>query len=151
MKQYIAIRIHGHAHVLVVDERACTYLDPEPSQAVVNHSPDGFDWGYGGSGPAQLALAILLDLTDGEHLAESLHQEFKSRFIAGAPKEGFHLAEDEIRNWISTTRPSPYKDQEELIQSIGRMIDKASLRQCYERRDPDIQCFAVVAPDRSLA
>ena len=26
-----------------------------------NHSPDGFEWGYGGSGPAQLALAILAD------------------------------------------------------------------------------------------
>jgi len=26
-----------------------------------NHSPDGFEWGYGGSGPAQLALAIYQD------------------------------------------------------------------------------------------
>lgn len=26
-----------------------------------NHSPSGFEWGYGGSGPAQLALAILAD------------------------------------------------------------------------------------------
>lgn len=28
---------------------------------VRNHSPDGFNWGYGGSGPSQLALAILID------------------------------------------------------------------------------------------
>lgn len=26
-----------------------------------NHSPTGAEWGYGGSGPAQLALAILSD------------------------------------------------------------------------------------------
>src|SRR5947209_8602479 len=26
-----------------------------------NHSPTGFSWGYGGSGPAQLALALLAD------------------------------------------------------------------------------------------
>ena len=26
-----------------------------------NHSPTGFAWGYGGSGPAQLSLAILVD------------------------------------------------------------------------------------------
>src|SRR5262245_22144387 len=26
-----------------------------------NHSPTGFEWGYGGSGPAQLALALLVD------------------------------------------------------------------------------------------
>ena len=35
-------------------------LDPKPSQRAYNHSPDGFNWGYAGSGPAQLALAILL-------------------------------------------------------------------------------------------
>ena len=26
---------------------------------LVNHSPTGFEWGYGGSGPAQLAVAML--------------------------------------------------------------------------------------------
>ena len=28
-----------------------------------NHSPTGFEWGYNGSGPAQLALALLADAT----------------------------------------------------------------------------------------
>ncbi len=32
-----------------------------PRLDLANHSPDGFSWGYGGSGPAQLALAILAD------------------------------------------------------------------------------------------
>ena len=27
-----------------------------------NHSPTGFEWGYAGSGPAQLALALLADM-----------------------------------------------------------------------------------------
>src|SRR5204862_6265890 len=31
----------------------------EPLKHVVHHSPDGFQWGYGGSGPADLALSIL--------------------------------------------------------------------------------------------
>lgn len=35
-------------------------LSLERSLKVFNHSPSGFSWGYGGSGPAQLALAILL-------------------------------------------------------------------------------------------
>jgi Family of unknown function (DUF6166) len=26
------------------------------AQPVVQHSPDGYEWGYGGSGPAELAL-----------------------------------------------------------------------------------------------
>lgn len=31
-------------------------LSPEQSLRVMRHSPDGFAWGYRGSGPAQLAL-----------------------------------------------------------------------------------------------
>jgi hypothetical protein len=30
-------------------------------QDIVNHSPTGIAWGYGGSGPAQCALAVLID------------------------------------------------------------------------------------------
>jgi hypothetical protein len=32
-----------------------------PLRHVVKHSPSGFSWGYGGSGPADLALSILVD------------------------------------------------------------------------------------------
>jgi hypothetical protein len=38
-----------------------------------NHSPTGFEFGYGGSGPAQLALAILADCC-GDELAVTYHQ-----------------------------------------------------------------------------
>jgi hypothetical protein len=58
------------------------YLDPKPSQKYHNHSPDGFNWGYGGSGPAQLALAIILKLT-GKHDG---YQDFKFKFIANLPQ-----------------------------------------------------------------
>ena len=56
-------------------------LDPAPSQEYHNHSPDGFAWGYGGSGPAQLALAIMLKLT-GE---ANGYQDFKFRFVTTLP------------------------------------------------------------------
>jgi hypothetical protein len=59
-------------------------LHPEKSQGVWNHSPDGFSWGYEGSGPAQLALAILLSLTD-ERTAVRNYQTFKRQVIAGLP------------------------------------------------------------------
>ena len=32
-----------------------------PRRDLVDHSPTGFEWGYGGSGPAQLALALASD------------------------------------------------------------------------------------------
>ncbi len=57
-------------------------LDPRESQRCHNHSPDGFNWGYGGSGPAQLALAIMLRLTG----KPSGYQNLKWRVIAGIPQ-----------------------------------------------------------------
>jgi len=58
-------------------------LDPTESQAYRNHSPDGFAWGYGGSGPAQLALAVTLEVTGS---AEG-YQQFKWDVIAGLPQD----------------------------------------------------------------
>lgn len=63
-------------------------LTPEESQKIKNHSPDGFSWGYSGSGPSQLALAILLKLYS-EDIAQSNYQEFKSKVIATLPKADF--------------------------------------------------------------
>ena len=64
------------------------YLDAAPSLAIRSHSPDGFNWGYGGSGPAQLALAICLRLF-GRHIAQNIYQDFKRRYIAALPQENF--------------------------------------------------------------
>lgn len=74
-------------------------LSPARSQKVFNHSPDGFAWGYGGSGPAQLALALLLEhgLTDED--AVRLHQDLKFEVVAGWPQEsGEH--ELDLQDWI---------------------------------------------------
>lgn len=76
-------------------------LDPRPSQKIINHSPDGFEWGYRGSGPAQLALAILLDLyPNTPDVAESHYQEFKAVFIAQADNCGFVITEEQVRGWV---------------------------------------------------
>ena len=56
-------------------------LSPKRSQKHHNHSPDGFSWGYEGSGPAQLALAIMLELTG----KSDEYQDFKRSVIAKLP------------------------------------------------------------------
>jgi len=63
-------------------------LDPGRSQAVCNHSPDGFAWGYGGSGPSQLALAVVLQLTG----KSEGYQDFKWDVVAKLPmNESFNI------------------------------------------------------------
>jgi hypothetical protein len=61
-------------------------LCPTPSQRLHNHSPDGFNWGYGGSGPSQLALAICLLIYPKEKAFE-VYQDFKWQVISNLPME----------------------------------------------------------------
>jgi hypothetical protein len=79
-------------HTLKGDSARNIWLDEKSlnsfqSQLYYNHSPNGFNWGYGGSGPAQLALAIMLKLTgkaDG-------YQDFKWNVIAKIPQGPFRI------------------------------------------------------------
>ncbi len=65
-----------------------------------NHSPTGAEWGYGGSGPAQLALGLLADAL-GEELALRHYQLFKREIVAGFEQQGWILTQAEIRCWIA--------------------------------------------------
>lgn len=78
-------------------------LDPGPSQKLRNHSPDGFNWSYAGSGPAQLALAILFDVTGDAEIALSNYQDFKRQFVEHFEDE-WALTEDDIRHWLSLSQ-----------------------------------------------
>lgn len=62
-----------------------------------NHSPTGLNWGYGGSGPAQCALALLADHLGNDQEAVTWHQPFKRAVIAGLPiDEPWELTSDDI-------------------------------------------------------
>lgn len=66
-----------------------TELLPDKSFRIRKHSPDGFAWGYSGSGPAQLSLAICLELFGLPEYAERVYQDFKTRYIAVLPEKDF--------------------------------------------------------------
>ena len=70
---------------------------------IVRHSPTGFGWGYGGSGPADLALNIL-SIFIGQAEAEGYYQDFKFEVVAKVPYEGGTIKRDDILKWIETKR-----------------------------------------------
>lgn len=77
---YVGYRQGGQA---IVEKRpGQERLTPDRSLELVNHSPSGFEWGYGGSGPAQLALALLLDYTNDEAFALDHYQAFKNEVVS---------------------------------------------------------------------
>jgi Family of unknown function (DUF6166) len=69
-----------------------------------NHSPTGFEWGYGGSGPAQLALALLADHLADDEQAVRLHQDFKFAVVARLPYCGWSLTSRQIDEALQTLR-----------------------------------------------
>jgi hypothetical protein len=64
-----------------------------------NHSPTGFEWGYAGSGPAQLALALLVDATDRRTALEH-YMAYKNEVVARLPKAGWTIDRESILNFI---------------------------------------------------
>jgi hypothetical protein len=84
-------RREGHATVVTVNGRPLN-----PRLDLWNHSPTGFEWSYGGSGPAQLALALLADHLGDDDEAVKLHQDFKRTVVASLPYRGWTLKSERI-------------------------------------------------------
>jgi hypothetical protein len=82
---------------------------------IKHHSPDGIEWGYGGSGPADLALNLLheylgtvdepreTELWDGSKVSvmtDMLHQRFKETFLSRMPVDGGRIKVADIDYWF---------------------------------------------------
>jgi hypothetical protein len=74
-------------------------FDHARSFQYVKHSPDGFSWGYGGSGPSQLAFGILLEETNDADFALKHYHRFMGEFIARLP-DNWSMTSDDFRQFI---------------------------------------------------
>lgn len=68
----------------------------DPRFDLVKHSPDGFEWAYAGSGPSQLALALLADVATDQNALVFYHR-FKLAVVAKLDVEAWSLTAGEIR------------------------------------------------------
>ena len=95
MKTYVGKLCEDGAYrVVIEDERGG--VSPLPLRLdLANKSPTGFSWGYSGSGPAQLALALLADAI-GEKEALEVYQDFKRDYVAVLPAE-WYIPEEEVK------------------------------------------------------
>lgn len=99
MKTYRGIRKKTGAEVKVIThsaDGASAMSDLNPRLDLYNHSPTGFEWGYGGSGPAQLALAILADHTDDSEKTLRYYQDFKFKVIGRLNEDKWTLTSQEV-------------------------------------------------------
>ena len=99
---------------------------------VMRHS-ESFNWGYGGSGPADTALSILTDCL-GAELAEQLYQAFKMDFVAGWGRN-WQISEHTIKAWTREQSMIPMEKETQcelckLWLPIGALKVAAGLQVC---------------------
>ncbi|MDQ7794119.1 MAG: DUF6166 domain-containing protein [bacterium] len=70
-----------------------------PLRHHVRHSPSGLEWGYGGSGPSDLARSILINCV-GRKLADRHYMQFKFDFVARW-SDSWEISEVKIREWLA--------------------------------------------------
>jgi hypothetical protein len=98
MTAYVGRRRQGDLVVMRLPDG--TELTPGRSLDLVTHSPSGFEVGYRGSGPAQLACGLLLDYYNDAQVAREHYIAFRNRVISQLECDGpaacWHLTGEEI-------------------------------------------------------
>ncbi len=89
-------REYGHPDVYILYDNGIR----KPLAHIERHSPDGFEWGYAGSGPADLALSILTYALKNKVVAQQHYMDFKFAFVASWPHDKFFVPLTQICNWI---------------------------------------------------
>ena len=103
-------------------ERALTYkpVDDLPLRLdLADHSPDGFNWGYSGSGPAQLALAILAHCTGSDALALRCYQSFKEDVVCRLPWHSWVMWDSTVLEWVQSWSSQTRAPAVTLVASTG--------------------------------
>lgn len=106
----------GPALVYVVRGSDRKPLDPR--NYIRDHSPDGFQWGYGGSGPAQLALAICCEVA-GVPRGRRVYQDFKARIVASLPDHWELTRADVEREIVQIERARLERDERKMRREIA--------------------------------
>lgn len=99
MKVYHGRRTDTGSAVVVTDGADARLLDPRFD--LRSHSPTGFEWGYAGSGPAQLALALTADALGDDDRARRVYQAFKFKVVATLTADRWRLTEDEVLSAVA--------------------------------------------------
>lgn len=115
-RRYIGHRHQDHTHVTVVEDIRSEPLDPRLD--LWNHSPTGFEWGYEGSGPAQLALAILADHLRDDDAAVKLHQPFKRRVVANLDEDHWELASEHVQAALQEIMTTDARAQKSMARTV---------------------------------
>ena len=102
MRYYVGERTPDGCQVAVLDTEKPDHARLlNPRYDLRNHSPDGFEFGFAGSGPSQLSLALLADALGDDERARANYQAFKFKVVGRLTGDVFKLTEEDIRQKVA--------------------------------------------------
>ncbi len=130
--------------IVVVDDGRLVGDLPHAS----HHSPTGMEWGYGGSGPHDLALSMIAyallepigseDLRSGAGYAYEVHGLF-AEVVARFPRAGFSVTVEELLFWTETAvayvDERGHRDRTPAYVRARTAMDEASQAIVFQQRD----------------
>ena len=98
---YYAMKTTGSQTVFFKDlpDGSPELLPLQLSLKIADHSPDGFNWGFGGSGAAQLSLALLLNATSDPDISLKYYTYFEWDLVVKFEKK-WTLLRSDILAWL---------------------------------------------------
>ena len=101
MRRFVGVRDQedGFCRVYVDDEgdRITPRRRLQHHRGMYTHVPTGFEWGYGGSGPAELARALVVEVTGDPNPSPRLYEQLKARLVQQLSYAGWTLDEAAVR------------------------------------------------------
>ena len=130
MQWFLGERTTDGVKVFVVDTSSSSQRELTPDRL-------GFEWGYSGEGPSQLALAMLLEVTGDERIARKHCEDFKFNIVAKLHRLVFALDFYHIWQWIADKeKPATVFDEPPTTGHDSRADSQANIN--YLRSDDDL-------------
>lgn len=105
----------------------------EPLKHLVRHSPDGYNWGYGGSGPSDLARSIIGDTMGTDSPPAHVYQQFKGKVIASFdPTKGWRLTSYEILEFFK-------REFKYMVEALNCAVCQQAF-EAVSRKDGKYEC-----------
>lgn len=111
------------------------FVDIQPVKHVVRHSPDGFQFGYAGSGPHDLSLSILVAVL-GEP-AEAYYNAFTRDVVSQQTKDSWGVSAQQVWDWYTAASKHTWQGREVKQRSGQAEMGRLRCTRCGTIKRPD--------------
>ncbi|SDG87391.1 DUF6166 domain-containing protein [Roseospirillum parvum] len=96
----------------------------EPRLDLLSLAAEGFEWGYQGNGPGQLALALLADALGDDARALALHRAFRDEVVVFLSGDEWALSEAQVRRAVADLERSAQARADDGVVEVPMTLEE---------------------------